>query len=88
MYSLLILKESGDNMKYEDKSFLMDLKDYLDLPIERVNVYVKGKLEFTCYNFDRIFDFCDHIDYIDYELNIRLIIQDAFYSLELNFKRK
>lgn len=88
MYSLLILKESGDIMKYEDKSFLMDLKDYLDLPINKVIVYVEGKLEFTCYNFDRIFDFCDCIDYIDYELNIRLIFQDVGYSLELNFKRK
>ena len=65
----------------------MDLKDYLDLPINKVMIYINNKLEYICYNFDRIFDMFNYID-IDYDkLNIRLIIQDCSYSLELILKK-
>lgn len=73
-------------MRYIDESFLMNLKDYLDLPINKVMIYINNKLEYTCYKFDRIYDMFNYIHYD--KLNIRLIIQDCGYSLELILKKE
>ena len=45
MYSLLILKESGDIMNYKDESFLMDLKDYLVNDINKICIFINNEIE-------------------------------------------
>lgn len=73
-------------MKYEDVSFLQDLKDYLDVPINKIIIHINNKIEYICYNYDRIFDLLNYIEYD--ELNISLYTTSEAATLSLYFKKK
>ena len=69
-------------MRYNDISFLQDLKDYLVYDILKVNIYINNKIEYVCYNFDIM-------NYIDYdELNISILMFKDGISLNLYFTKK
>ena len=72
-------------MRYEDTSFLQDLKDYLVYDITKVIIYVNNKIEYICYDFDRIFDILQYIDYD--KLNISMSMFNDV-ALTLYFKKE
>ena len=72
-------------MRYNDVSFLQDLKDYLVYDITKVIIYVNNKIEYICYDFDRIFDILQYIDYD--KLNISMSMFNDV-ALTLYFKKE